>query len=256
MYGIVVSIGQSNMRAFPGTFPANAPDPNIFQLSRGITVDQLSNPLPYAAGANNDVILANDPLQHFSVVGDSAGMAIEFAKLTRDTANNEQILIVACAEGGTALAPGAAEWTETGGGGIHFNDAVNRTNFALTNFPGSYIKAIIWHQGESDHGNPNYLTHLDNFINAFRAAIGAPTAPFIAGGLADDFINIASPPVTPGGGFIDGISRTIQDRHNFAWAASGAGLATIDNTHFDRDGIQTLAHRYACAYHLCRDHRP
>jgi hypothetical protein len=61
---------------------------------------------------------------------------------------------------------------------------------ALIDNPGSQIKGILWHQGESSVGNPNYATLLDQFLTDIRNDLGDPKSSVVLGGMVPYFVNV------------------------------------------------------------------
>ena len=46
------------------------------------------------------------------------------------------------------------------------------------------LKGILWHQGESDLGNPGYGKRLTELIERLRKDLSAPNVPFVASELS------------------------------------------------------------------------
>ena len=156
----VLLIGQSNMagRGFPHE-AAPICDERIFMLRNG-RWQMMTEPI------------------HFDRSVAGIGPAASFAAAWCDANKNEQIGLIPCAEGGSAL----DEWKE---GGILFRHAVSETKYALES---SELIAILWHQGESDSYDGKYKEYYEKFdkiVNALRKELGASDVPLIIGGLGD-----------------------------------------------------------------------
>lgn len=111
-----------------------------------------------------------------SVAGVS--LAGSFAALWSAAHEGEEIGLIPCAEGGSAL----DEWAPEG---KLFRHAVMQCRLALAD---SELIAILWHQGENDSYRGLYKTYyekLDDMVTALRTALEAPDVPLIVGGLGD-----------------------------------------------------------------------
>jgi hypothetical protein len=107
--------------------------------------------------------------------------AFYFADLMKDKVPaGVTIGLVVNARGGTSL----AQWSKGFSGANDFNlyeKTLERVQAAINS--GGVLKGIIWHQGESDGGNLNYVSELQTFAATMRADLGVNAAdvPFIAG---------------------------------------------------------------------------
>lgn len=169
------------------------------------------------------------------------GPGYSFAdKLT--TYIHKTIGIVSNAKGGTSI-----EWWQKGYEGPNdfnlYEEAVARTKAALKAAPGSSVKAIIWHQGESDNSSPKkdlYMERLKKLVQDLRTELGDSTIPFIAGEVGK--WNGRGRGVNPV------IRRIAGSIPHSAWVSS-EGLTSIDvkknNPHFDTFSQRVLGGRYA-----------
>ena len=72
------------------------------------------------------------------------------------------------------------QW-QKGAGTRYFEEAVRRTRVAMKS---GTLKAILWHQGESDRNNKEYRMQLQRFVKDLRGELGVgPDVPFLAGKL-------------------------------------------------------------------------
>ncbi len=97
------------------------------------------------------------------------------------------------------------------------------------------LSAVIWHQGESDAEDPDYLKKLAVVVSELRAKTGQRDLLFIAGEVFGD---------RPVNEKIRSISEYIP---NTAYV-SAKGLTVFDGVHFDRKSILELGRRYAQKY--------
>jgi len=188
---------------------------------------------------------ATEPI-HRDKAGAGAGLAKSFAKaLTQaDPALSVGLIPAAC--GGSPIAvwqPGAFfQQTKS----HPYDDAVARTRAALAG--GGTLKAILWHQGESDCSPRNaavYEEKLRELITRFRTEFGNPELPFIIGQLGE----------FPGKEWSES-HRTVDAAHRHLAATmpnvyfvSSEGLSDKgDKLHFSTEALRTLGQRYAERY--------
>lgn len=184
-YDIFLVAGQSN--SYHGeymngeTIPnatLDSPDADIFQIGR-------------FDGFNNQVILAEEPLDHMGYLGarppsNTASWALTFAKMYKTSGyllGNRKILLVPAGEGGTGFSDN--QWNP---GNQNYNDAVARVAVALAAGTGvNQVKGILWNQGERDCGSTTdvaaHKPALMTMIDAMRTAFGDTNIPFVVGGM-------------------------------------------------------------------------
>lgn len=102
------------------------------------------------------------------------------------------------------------------------------------------IKGILWHQGESNRSDAQYMTKLTQLINDLRADIGDPDLSFVAGQVFNG----------PGAYSTSSIiNETLADLPEVVANTdfvSSAGTTVKDvTTHFDSAGQRLLGYRYA-----------
>jgi len=130
--------------------------------------------------------------------------------------------LVVNARGGSRI----GEW---GKDGKCYQDAIDRARAAMAT---GQLRGILWHQGESDFSDADYLAKLAALIANFRADLDAPELPFVAGQIFDTpLIN-------------DQIAR-LPESVPFTRFASSEGLRVYDRWHFDTPSTNLLGERYA-----------
>ena len=218
-------IGQSNMA---GRGPLDA-------------APKSPNPGIWVINSENQWVIAKDPL-HFdkpTVVGVGPGLA--FAERWLELNPKARIGLVPCAVGGSSIddwQPGQKH-AQTG---IYAYDAMlQRVRLAQQK---GKIKAILWHQGESDSNPTSNKVHeekLDEFFARLRRDLDARDTPIILGTLGD-FIVKKNPDALP----INQIISSFPQNHPNVYSVSSAGLTHKgDVTHFDTPSARELGKRYA-----------
>ena len=132
------------------------------------------------------------------------------------------------------------EWRK---GTRYFDEAVRRTKEAMKE---GELKAILWHQGETDYREivmknkgeekkylEEYFEKLRQFIKDLRSELGAENVTFIAGQVNSGFAP-----------FNERI-LTLPSEIDNVYVVKTDGLKTIDDFHFDREGVDKLGRRYA-----------
>jgi hypothetical protein len=108
------------------------------------------------------------------------------------------------------------------------------------------IKAVLWHQGESDSRPervPLYEDRLHDLIHRFRDLAGDEQLPFIVGQLGQ------FKEWSDGRQLVNAVHENIPTHLGHTRFISSDGLTHIgDQTHFDAASARELGHRYAQAY--------
>jgi len=211
-------IGQSNMAGRGQVTPA----------------DQQTNPRIFMLDKANDWVPAKDPV-HFDkprIAG--VGLGSEFARCVAAKEPQAAVGLVPCAFGGTSL----DQWKP----GSHlYTNAVARMRAALKN---GHLKAILWHQGESDSGSAEktatYPARLSAMIAQLRKDLDAPDAPVVIGELGRYRDSYA--------GFNAMLPQVTNALPRSALVPSEGLGANPDNVHFSADALRIFGKRYFEAY--------
>lgn len=182
---------------------------------------------------------------HFDKPIAGVGPGRAFGIAIADATPSVTVGLIPTAVGGspiTAWEPGVL-YPETG---AHpWDDALRRAKAAL---PAGEIKAILWHQGESD-ANPDaaplYEQRLRSLIERFRAELGAPSVPFLIGQLGrfegrawtDAYLQVDA-----------AHRRVAAEVSNVAYVSSEGLGDNGDNLHFSAEAAREFGRRYAEAY--------
>jgi hypothetical protein len=171
---------------------------------------------------------AENPLNRYSTIRKGLGMqklnpGYAFAVTMIEKNPKASIGLVVNAKGGSKI----EEW---GKGTKFYAEAIRRTKEAQKT---GTLKGILWHQGESNEGNPDgYLEKLTTLITDLRKDLDMLELPFVAGqvnnvpAINDQIAKL--PKSLPATGFV-----------------SSDGLKAMDRWHFDDASMKLLGTRYA-----------
>lgn len=221
-YDVYLLIGQSNM-AGRGIMEAE----DTLNAIDGV----------WLLGPEGTPVPATAPLNRYSTIRKEIGMqqigpgnsfSAEMHKAT-----GRKILLVVNARGGSSL----DEWMpwnkETG----YFGAAVERTRQAMRY---GELKAVLWHQGESDSGRPDtYLDSLSVFVRGLRDSLDVGNVPFVAGEVGHWTANADA-----FNGKLSHISEYIPSS-DYVSSEGCSMLKDVSDPHFSRDGQLLLGRRYA-----------
>jgi hypothetical protein len=209
---IYLLIGQSNMAG-------RAP---ITKEQEGVITNG------YLLNAESQWEPAKNPLNRYSTIRKGLKMqklnpGYSFAQAMLKAQKDISIGLIVNAKGGSKI----GQWKK---GTRFYNDAVKRAQEAQKT---GTLKGILWHQGESDNGNPDgYIDQLKELVKDLRVDLKAPKLPFVAGQVNKvEAINkqIAQLPKTlPHTGYV-----------------SSENLKAMDRWHFDTNSMLLLGEGYA-----------
>jgi len=209
---VYLLIGQSNMA---GRAPYGEEDAGVLERC-------------YLLNAEDQWEPARNPLNRYSTIRKGLGMqklgpGYSFAKAMLRANPDVSIGLVVNAKGGSKI----EEW---GPKTRFYREARRRAKKASET---GVLKGILWHQGESDSGNPDgYLDRLMDLIADLRGFLGMPELPFVAGQIHD----------------VPAINKqlaTLPERVHAGGCVSSEGLTTTDRWHFDAASVKLLGERYA-----------
>lgn len=155
--------------------------------------------------------------------------AYTFGRMINQVTGNELGLVVN-ARGGTKI----EAWTKGSTEG-YYEEALAQLSLALQTVNAT-LKGVLWHQGEGNRNDTEYLNKLEVLINDLRVDLNAPNLPFIAGQLSQERIDNS--------GFNELIKQLPNLVANTDYVSSDF-LETEDETHFDSNAQRILGGRYA-----------
>ena len=205
----------------------------------------LPNPLPVADGVfvlddAGDFIPATPNLNQFSTIQRRTGeynLGFTFGQTIHE-ATGEDVHLVVNARGGSNIRNWVPDGPVEPESGLQlFEEAVARAQIALEE-TGSTLGGVVWHQGESNRNDADYLDMLELVIEGLRAEFNDPDLPFVAGELShlrsdNDAFNSRLPGIEAFG------------NSSFATAEGLTTVSATDLTHFDTPALRTYGFRYA-----------
>lgn len=215
-------IGQSNM------------------AGRGYITDNYKDNIKntYLLTPNGYMEPARNPLNKYSTIRkrldlQGVGPAYSFAKAITDKTGRPLGLVVN-ARGGSSI----NSWMK-GAKDNYYDEALSRIRQAMKF---GTLKAIIWHQGESDSNDPTtYMLKLQELIANLRKDLNDTKLPFIVGELAEWRMNGTSEA-------FNRMLRTVPKHIPYSYCVSSKELVPLineSNPHFSADSQIILGRRYA-----------
>jgi hypothetical protein len=170
-------------------------------------------------------------------------LAETFAKEYALAHEGVEVGIIPCADGGTQL----SQWLP---GEILFDNAVNCARLAMRT---SSLKAILWHQGESDCTDQKIALYKERFaliMDTLREELGMPDLPIIIGELGEFLrdhetwqnIREKHPEVN------EKLRELGKEYKNCAIASAEGLPANPDNLHFSAEALVEFGKRYYKEY--------
>lgn len=207
---VVLLIGQSNMAG-----RAALADDDDQPIGKVLMLD-----------ADGRWIAANNPLNRFAtdrktITMQRIGPGYGFARVLDEKLKDQRIGLIVNARGGSSInlwKPGAQLYDNT-----------------LARLRRSGVKkvdAVIWHQGESDAQDPDYLEKLVALVDNLRRDVGTKQMPFVAGEVFKD---------VP----VNARMRGLPEKRERTAVVSATMLTVFDGVHFDRKSQLVLGARYA-----------
>jgi hypothetical protein len=182
----------------------------------------------YLLNLNGEWEEATNPLNRYSTIRKGLGMqkigpGYSFAKAMTAANRDVSIGLIVNAKGGSKI----EQWAK---GTQFYDEAVKRTREAQKT---GTIKGILWHQGESNSGNPDgYLEKLEKLIKDLRSDLNEPDLPVVVGQINNvPAINKQLALIT----------KTVK----LTGCVMADGLVCTDRWHFDRDSQILLGQRYS-----------
>lgn len=216
---VFLLIGQSNMsgRGYMIASDSLTPIPSTWLFKDSTTWEPARNPLN-----RYSTLEAGSPNNQ---VGPGFGFATEMHRLLPD----KEFGLVVNARGGSSI----VLWAK---GTQYYKDALTR---ARQGAKAGRLKAILWHQGETDKADAAYLDKLVPMMESLRKDLGDTTLPVIAGQIGQFDASHAA---------FNARILKLPERLSHCLVVKSDGLVDRgDRLHFDRASQITLGKRYAAA---------
>lgn len=204
--------------------------------------DTLLNERILSINADNQFVFAKEPLHYYEPNRAGLGNGLSFGRtIIKQIPDSISILILPAAVGGSSI----SQWLD---------DSNHRGVGLLSNFQNKVeigkkhgiLKAILWHQGESDSNEKSILLYqirLKKLFKEFRSMSGNNKLPILVGELGSFSEN---------GHKWNLINRAIRDyssKDSYTEVISTTDLGDKgDKVHFDSDGQRILGQRFANTY--------
>ena len=167
---------------------------------------------------------------------DRVTAGISFAESFAYTCSKDfdvRVGIIPCADGGTCL----DQWEK---GDVLYDHAVMMSQLAMRS---SKIAGVLWHQGESDCGDNNYMHYeekcLKIFENLKKDLNLSDNVPFLVGGLGDFLADFNDEAISKNYPIINKTLEKIADENDYIGFVSATGLgANPDNLHFNAKSLR------------------
>ena len=207
--------------------------------------DTITDPRIFTINDSMKVALAKEPLHFYEPTLAGVGSGFSFAKnLIGQLPKNVEIVLVPCAVGGSSI----DQWV---------NDSAHRKVKLYSNFKKRVafaktlgtVKAILWHQGESDANHrslPHYQNALDMLFQNFRTDVGNEKLPILVGELGE-----YAEPEEKNNNWkaLNKILHDIADKDHNVFVVSSEGLTSNpDKVHFNTESQRELGKRFAEEY--------
>jgi hypothetical protein len=225
---LFVLAGQSNMA---GRGPVEA-------------LDSTPHPRVFALKQDGSWAPATEPLHWDKPNIAGVGPGFAFGRAMAERFPDVRIGLIPTAVGGSSI----RAWVP---GGYHeqteshpWDDAIQRIQH-VREMAGGELKGIVWHQGESDSADfhDEYTAAIDDLIVRFRAALGAPNLPFVAGQMGAFYVD-----EHPGSEIVNAAIAALPGRvANTAFVSAEGTAHKGDSVHFDSSSARTMGERYAAA---------
>jgi hypothetical protein len=218
-FHIFVLMGQSNMAGTSTPIPVDyvQPSDEVYDLRKDLVWRKAATPLDPAHG------------QGFSL-GES--FARHYALLHPGI----KVGVIQCARGGRGIKE-LAKGGKDRDGSPNYDDSLAKIRAAMQR---GTLKAVLWHQGETDAGDAGYVAKLGALAADLRQDLKSPDLPFIAGELGRYASWTAS--------FNSRIPAAADVIPHCAVASSEGLLDLGDHVHFSGYGSEVLGARYLKAY--------
>lgn len=205
-------------------------------------IDATPHPRVFALQQDGSWAAAGEPL-HWdkpNIVGVGPGFA--FGRAMAERFPDVRIGLIPTAVGGSSI----RAWVP---GGLHeqtqshpWDDALERIERVRATAGGD-LKGIVWHQGESDSVDfhHEYAGAVADLIARFRAELGVPDLPFVAGQMGAFYVD-----AHPGSEIVNAAIADLPSQvRQTAFVSAENTVHKGDDVHFDSSSARAMGERYA-----------
>ena len=204
--------------------------------------DTIPNPRVLTINQDGEIIIAKSPLHFYEPSRTGLDLGHRFGNVMAEhLPDSVSVLIVPTAVGGTSI----SFWIED----HDFRGVRLLTNFRkMIDRAGSVgtVKAVLWHQGESDsneEGIPLYKGRMTELFSKFREFAGEDELPIIVGELGLHDKNAVNR------GRINQIIHDYAESDPWSAVVPTTDLSHVgDSTHFNSEALRTMGERFAGEY--------
>jgi hypothetical protein len=200
---------------------------------------QVDNPRIVSLNADNQWVVAREPITSDARIPVGQGPGIPFAQEMLKSEPKATIGLVPCAVGGTPL----RRWVK---GADLYEQCLVRAHLAEK---AGVLTGVLWHQGEADTGNEadatTYESRLTGMFKDMRTDLGLPELPIVAGQLGPFLHDATKYP------YLEQVCAAIKhlpsDLPHVGYADSTGLEDKGDKLHFNADSQKIFGVRYAKA---------
>lgn len=189
-------------------------------------------------------VYATDPI-HFDKPVAGVGLGRTFGIEVAQANPEITVGLIPAAVGGSPIRTWSPGVVHEQTGAKPYDDAILSAKAAMRD---GELKAILWHQGESDdtiERAEKYEEEFRTLIDRFRKDLGKPDLLIIVGQL-DQFPEST---LGDGGRIVDQIQQQVAaEDENILFVNSDGLTAMEDNTHFDAESMREFGKRFAEVY--------
>lgn len=205
------------------------------------SIDTLVHPRVYMLDSGLQWVPAKDPM-HFDKPAAGVGLGLTFGKIMADDNPKIKIGLIPTAVGGSSIDAWFTDSLHQQTNTYPYNDMIIRAKKAMKD---GRLKGILWHQGESDSGDPGkisgYPEKFHAMMDSLKKDLGIQTVPVVMGEIGYFFYE-----KSPMAEKLNGVFLKMTSENECIELVSSELLHDKgDKTHFDSDSYHELGKRYA-----------
>ncbi len=151
-----------------------------------------------------------------------------FARRLHELVPDRKIGLIVNARGGSSI----EQWAK---GQPLYDNMLRRVQAWQAQSSGGQLAGVLWHQGEANASDPEYLDKLIRLVETLRRDLNSPDLPFIAGQVAGEKA-------------VNALIAKLPEKVKNTACVKSEDLTVFDGVHFDRESQKKLGAGYADAY--------